>query len=90
MFTGAEGIKSPAEAAVFGGTEGDPYDPCYHQACDTYDNVGLEVLDQNADAVAYATLQYAMNTSDVNGVRGQGNFRLNPEPGPDPAAAQAE
>ena len=48
------------------------------------------LLDQNADAVAYATLQYAMNTSDVNGVRGKGNFRLDPPPGPDPAAAQTE
>jgi hypothetical protein len=24
--------------------------------------------------VAYATLQYAMNTSDINGLRGKGNF----------------
>jgi hypothetical protein len=29
----------------------------------------------NADAVAYATLQYAMNTQAVNGVRGKGNFK---------------
>ncbi|MDF1521318.1 MAG: M28 family metallopeptidase [Trueperaceae bacterium] len=90
LFTGAEGIKTPDEAAIYGGTAGDPYDPCYHLACDTFDNISLEVLDQNADAVAYATLQYGMNTSDVNGVRGQGNFRLNPGPGPDPEAAQTE
>ena len=32
-------------------------------------------LDVNSDAVAYATLQYAMNTEDVNGQRGKGNFR---------------
>jgi hypothetical protein len=31
-------------------------------------------LDINSDAVAFATLQYAMNTSDVNGVKGKGNF----------------
>ena len=24
--------------------------------------------------MAFATLQYAMNTSDINGVRGKGNF----------------
>ena len=29
----------------------------------------------NADAVAYATLQYAMSTSDVNGAKGKGNFK---------------
>jgi Zn-dependent M28 family amino/carboxypeptidase len=90
LFTGAEGIKTAEQAAIYGGTAGQPYDPCYHLACDTFDNVSLEVLDQNADAVAYATLQYAMNTSDVNGVRGRGDFRLNPPPGPDPEAAQTE
>jgi Zn-dependent M28 family amino/carboxypeptidase len=60
LFTGAEGIKTPAQAAVYGGTAGVAYDPCFHLACDTYDNVSLEVLDLNADAVASATLHYAM------------------------------
>ena len=75
LFTGAEGIKTPAQAAVYGGTAGAQYDPCYHQACDTYANVSDEVLDLNADAIAYATLQYAMSTETVNGVKGKGNFK---------------
>ena len=25
--------------------------------------------------MAYATLQYAMSTQDINGIRGKGNFR---------------
>ncbi len=50
------------------------YDPCYQQACDTYANNNDTALDVNSDAIAFATLQYAMNTSDINGVRGQGNF----------------
>ncbi|MFC5822465.1 hypothetical protein [Nonomuraea insulae] len=32
LFTGAEGVKTAEEAALFGGTAGQPYDPCYHQA----------------------------------------------------------
>ncbi len=36
LFTGAEGIKTAAEAAIWGGTAGQQYDPCYHLACDTY------------------------------------------------------
>ena len=32
----------------------------------------------NADAVAAATLQYAMNTQAVNGVKGKGNFKPKP------------
>ena len=35
LFTGAEGVKTAAEAEIYGGTAGQPYDPCYHQACDT-------------------------------------------------------
>jgi Zn-dependent M28 family amino/carboxypeptidase len=75
LFTGAEGIKTPEQAATFGGTAGVAYDPCYHQACDTYANNSNEVLDVNSDAVAAATLTYAMNTSSVNNVKGKGNFR---------------
>jgi len=74
LFTGAEGIKSAAEAALWGGTAGQQYDPCYHLACDTYANNNDHALDVNSDAVAFATLQYAMSTEDINAVRGKGNF----------------
>jgi Zn-dependent M28 family amino/carboxypeptidase len=75
LFTGAEGIKSAEEAAIWGGTAGQQYDPCYHLACDTFANINLEALDVNSDAVAFSTLQYAMSTEDLNGQRGKGNFR---------------
>ena len=75
LFTGAEGIKTAAEAALWGGVAGIAYDPCYHQSCDTFDNVSQDALDVNADAVAYAVLQFAMNTQAVNGKRGKGNFK---------------
>ena len=79
LFTGAEGIKTAEEAALWGGTAGQAYDPCYHLACDTYANINLSAYDVNSDAVAYSVLQYAMNTEDVNGQRGKGNFQ--PPPG---------
>ncbi|TPW91886.1 M28 family peptidase, partial [Schumannella luteola] len=64
LFTGAEGIKTDEEAAIFGGTAGEPYDPCYHQACDTVDNVDPVVLEQMADGVAHAVYTYgAVKTS---------------------------
>ncbi len=63
VFAGSTGIKTAEQAAIYGGTAGLQYDPCYHQACDTFDNVSLEVLDLNADAIAYAVLSYAMNTA---------------------------
>ena len=75
LFTGAEGIKTPDEAALWGGTAGDQYDPCYHLACDTFDNINLAALDVNSDAVAASVLTFAMNTEDINGERGKGNFK---------------
>ncbi len=75
LFTGAEGIKTDEEAAIWGGTAGIAYDPCYHQACDTYANNNDHALDTNSDAIAYATLTYAMSTKGVNGVKGKGNFQ---------------
>jgi Zn-dependent M28 family amino/carboxypeptidase len=82
LFTGAEGIKTAEQAAIYGGTAGAQYDPCYHQACDTYDNISLEVLEQNADAVAFTVVTYAGSTESVNGVTGKGPVQ--------PASLQAE
>jgi Zn-dependent M28 family amino/carboxypeptidase len=78
LFTGAEGIKTPEEAGIWGGTAGVAYDPCYHQACDTYANNNDAALHANSDGVAYAALQYAMSTSDINAVKGKGNFKIRP------------
>ncbi|NNF24156.1 MAG: M28 family peptidase [Rhodobacteraceae bacterium] len=79
LFTGAEGIKTAEQVAIYGGTAGDQYDPCYHLACDTFDNISLEVLDLNSDAAAAAVLQYAMNTETINAMRGKGNFKIREE-----------
>ena len=75
LFTGAEGRKTAAEVALWGGTAGEQYDPCYHAACDTFDNVNLGALDANSDAIAYVTLSYAMSTEEINGTQSKGNFK---------------
>ena len=67
LFTGAEGIKTVEEAAIYGGTAGQAYDPCYHAACDDIDNLSAQALNQMSDAIAHATLRYAMTRSDING-----------------------
>ena len=58
LFTGAEGVKTAAEAELFGGTAGQPYDPCYHLACDTTRNLNNVVFLQNAQAMALARALY--------------------------------
>jgi len=77
LFTGGEVLKTPEQAALYGGIAGEPFDQCYHLACDTFDNVSLEALDVNSDAVATAVLEFAMSTEAVNGRRGKGNFGPN-------------
>ncbi|HEX2916346.1 MAG TPA: M28 family peptidase [Chloroflexia bacterium] len=59
LFSGAEGIKTAGQAATYGGSANKPYDPCYHLACDTYDNNSNEGLDQMSDAVAHAVLYFS-------------------------------
>jgi Zn-dependent M28 family amino/carboxypeptidase len=78
LFTGAEGIKTDEQAAIYSGTAGDQYDPCYHLACDTFDNVSLVALEQMSDSVAHAVLTFAETTSSVNGTdkgKGLGKFK---------------
>ncbi|MBA3738207.1 MAG: M28 family peptidase [Actinobacteria bacterium] len=59
LFTGAEGVKTADQAATYGGTAGQPYDPCYHLACDTYANNSNVALDTNSDAVAHMVLLFS-------------------------------
>ena len=71
LFTGAEVPKTAEQQAIWGGTTGAQFDPCYHQACDTFANINLHALDVNADAVGFALLTFAYSTETVNGVPGK-------------------
>jgi Zn-dependent M28 family amino/carboxypeptidase len=65
LFTGAEGIKTAAQAATYGGTAGVAYDSCYHQACDTYANNNDTGLDEMSDAAAHAVLIMSRTKVDI-------------------------
>jgi Zn-dependent M28 family amino/carboxypeptidase len=87
LFTGAEEVKTEEQQAIWGGTAGEQFDPCYHAACDTYANVDLHALDVNSDLIAYAMLTYAYSTESVNGVPGK-QVPGRPAPLPAPAGPQ--
>ena len=59
LFTGAEDIKTEEQAARYGGHGGGALRPLLPPECDDIGNVNFDVLDQNADAIAYATLTLA-------------------------------
>ncbi len=65
LFSGAEGVKTPAEAAIYGGTAGEPYDACYHKACDTINNLNTKALQELGDAAAHATQVLTMSKSGL-------------------------
>ncbi|HSC29679.1 MAG TPA: M20/M25/M40 family metallo-hydrolase [Vicinamibacterales bacterium] len=87
LFTGAEVPKTAAQAAIWGGTVGAQFDPCYHQACDTFANNNDHALEVNADAIGFAILTYAFSTESVNGVPGTkvpgGKFPIPAPSGPE-------
>lgn len=74
LFTGAEGIKTAAQAATFGGEAGAPYDSCYHQACDTVRNISDRALAVNTGAIATAAFVYAYS-ADLPGGGTPGSSR---------------
>jgi len=86
LFTGAEQVKTPEQEALWGGTAGEQFDPCYHQACDTILNYDAHALEVNSDAVAFAILTYSASTEAVNGVEGRkipGRFLVPAPAGPE-------
>ena len=65
-------IKTAEQAAIYGGTAGEPYDPCYHQACDTINNLSTKALFEMGDAAAHATMTLARTRT---GFFEDGSFR---------------
>ncbi|MCY0935507.1 M28 family metallopeptidase [Streptomyces sp. H34-S4] len=64
-FTGAEGIKTPEQAAKFGGQAGVAYDVNYHGKGDTLANIDQKALDINVDVIADAVGHYAYDLAPL-------------------------
>ncbi len=88
LFTGAEVHKTAEQQAIWGGTTGAQFDPCYHAACDTFANNDDHALDVNADLIAFALLTYAFSTESVNGVAGTNVPGSSSTPLPAPAGSE--
>lgn len=61
LFTGAEAVKTEAEAKLFGGEAGKSYDPFYHQAGDDINNLNKEAFLLNSKSIANSVAKYAMS-----------------------------
>lgn len=91
LFSGAEGIKTAEQVAIYGGVEGEQYDPCYHAECDTLDSVfgfppglppldgnGAVGLDQLSDGATHATWHFASKRNPLGGAPDATGKRLKP------------
>jgi Zn-dependent M28 family amino/carboxypeptidase len=65
LFSGAEGKKTAAQAATYGGVADQPYDACYHQACDTITNLSTKAINELGDGVVHATWTLAKSKSGL-------------------------
>jgi len=59
IATGAEVIKTANETLLYGGIAGQPYDWCYHQACDTIHNLNQTAWITMTKGIAHAVATYA-------------------------------
>lgn len=62
LFTGAEDSMTAAEAKKYGGAAGTPNDVCYHQACDTVQNIDERALDAMTRATASVIEKFAWDS----------------------------
>ncbi|MGH2700825.1 MAG: M28 family metallopeptidase [Actinomycetota bacterium] len=65
LFSGAEVLKTEEQEAIYGGVAGLAYDPCYHQACDTFFNTSDTALNQFSDVMAHVITKYGENTRGI-------------------------
>ena len=65
-FTGAEGIKTAAQAAKFGGQAGVAYDVNYHGKGDDITNINITAFDINIDVIADAVGHYAFDLAPLS------------------------
>ena len=65
LFTGAEVLKTEEEAKMFGGEAGKALDPCYHQECDTIDNLAHDAYLLNTQSIANSVAKYAMSWDGI-------------------------
>jgi aminopeptidase S len=57
--------KTRRQAKAWGGQAGEVYDRCFHQACDTIDNVNREVLSHYLRALAGTVAYFATSTEQL-------------------------
>lgn len=67
LFSGADDVKTPEQAAIYGGTAGETLDPNYHTPEDDITNVNPTVLGQLGDGAAHAVATLTLSKTGLYG-----------------------
>jgi len=65
LSSGAETVKNSTRRSIFGGLANTAYDPCYHDYCDSFENVSEESLTTMASAAYHAVTHFANNVEPI-------------------------
>ncbi len=65
VLAGDEDDKTDAQVKAWGGTAGEEFDPCYHEACDRLDDVDRTALGRFTDAVDATVRHFATSTTPL-------------------------
>jgi hypothetical protein len=68
LTAGSSQRKTEVQARLWGGRAGVAFDPNYHTARDTVDNIDRQALSVMGQAAAFAVVTYAQSVEGVNGV----------------------
>ena len=63
--SGDDEEKTARQAKAWGGQAGEVYDRCYHEACDTIDNINRDLLDHYLRAIAGTLAHFATSTEQL-------------------------
>ena len=63
--SGDDEEKTARQAKAWGGQAGEVYDPCYHEACDTINNINRDLLDHYLRAIAGTLAHFATSTEQL-------------------------
>ncbi|GAA1919252.1 M28 family metallopeptidase [Nocardioides lentus] len=66
LFTGADDVKTPYQARIFGGTAGILMDPNYHTPSDNLANVAVGPLHTMADAIGTVAVKLSRSTAAID------------------------
>ena len=68
VFSGADDRKTELQAELWGGEANEPFDPNYHTAQDTLENIDRDALLRNRRAAAFSVGAFAHSVEGPNGV----------------------